>query len=173
MSDYLWNDQFMTLFNRCLEQYQRGNYDFNSYYSASDLAFLAGIGCKPRELFDFVEDHGADLPATTALLVATVRRDYFLMEQDGKPSGSELKPGDLPARDAQLAGIPWLPRILSKARAKLRGELNPDIMYGCGGDRMFLESHGISPSDFLRRVWKAGDDDQAVANYVLAKKASL
>jgi hypothetical protein len=146
MSDYLWNDQFMTLFNRCLEQYHRGNYDFNTYYSESDLMFLRNIGCKPREFFDFVEDHGADLPATTALLVAAVRRNYFLTEQGGN---------------------------LCKARAKLRGELDPDIMYGCGGDRMFLEKHGISPSDFLQTVWKEGADDQAVAQYVINKKAAV
>ena len=34
-----------------------------------------------------------------------------------------------------IDGIAWLPRILVKARLKLRGEMPADLMYGCGGDR--------------------------------------
>ena len=132
MIDYAWNERFLSLFNHCLEQYERGNANFNSYYSEDDLSFLRGIGCKPRELFDFVEDHGTDLPASTALLVAAVRRSYFLQEQGGKPSRTEINPADLPPKPEAVAGIPWLPRIIAKARAKLRGEMHPDIMFGVG-----------------------------------------
>ena len=61
----------------------------------------------------------------------------------------------------------YLPRILKKARHKLRGELDPDIMFGCGGDRNFLSSHGdIHPADFLRNVWAAGDDDAKIVAYL-------
>ena len=48
MIDYAWNERFLSLFNHCLEQYERGNANFNSYYSEDDLSFLRGIGCKPR-----------------------------------------------------------------------------------------------------------------------------
>ena len=61
----------------------------------------------------------------------------------------------------------YLPRILAKARAKLRGELDPDIMFCCGGDRNFLKKHGaIPPADFLRHVWAAGDNDLKLATWL-------
>ena len=41
-----WNDQFLTLFDRCLTNYKSGNRDFNGYYSEDDLSFLGSIGYK-------------------------------------------------------------------------------------------------------------------------------
>jgi len=164
-----WNDQFLTLFRRCLEQYNSGNTDFNSYYSNEDLAFLKSIGCKPREFFDFVEDlgDGGSPTESTALLVAAVRRDYLTAMQDGELSSKEITKNELPTFGDELDGLAYLPRLITKARAKLRGELDPDIMYGCGGDRNFLKNHGDIPmADFLRNVWAAGEDDQKIAEYV-------
>ena len=83
-----WDEKFNELFTRCLSAYENGNSDFMSYYSPNDHEFLASIGYKPREFFDFVEDLADEgLPAqSTALLVAAVRRDYFLTIQSGKTS---------------------------------------------------------------------------------------
>ena len=67
--------------------------------------------------------------------------------------------------------MPWLPRILAKAQAKLRGELHPDIMYCCGGDRAFLRRHQIDPVDFLRTVWENEADDDAVVEWVRTRSA--
>jgi hypothetical protein len=170
MKNYLWSESFAQLYSRCLTLFQKGNSDFSSYYTEADLAFLRAIGHKPREFYDYVEDHGPDFPASTALLVAAVRRDYFLNVQAGVQSTFEIRPQDLPGRDTTLEGIPWLPRILTKARAKLRGELDPDIMYGCGGDRLFLSERDLHPADFLRMVWAAGENDAALALAVLARK---
>ncbi|MBT8043584.1 MAG: DUF5069 domain-containing protein [Verrucomicrobiae bacterium] len=164
-----WNDQFLNLFRQCVEQYRAGNTDFHSYYEPTDLEFLQSIGYKPRELFDFVEDLCDEgVPSeSTALLVASVRRDYFLTKQNGKPSDKEITPDDLPTFGDTLDGIAYFPRILTKARAKLRGELDPDIMFGCGGDRKFLRDQGnIHPADFLRNVWASGDDDTHIVEYV-------
>lgn len=164
-----WNEQFLALFDRCLAQYQAGNRDFRTYYSADDHAFLKSIGYKPRELFDFVEDFADDgSPSTsTALLIAAVRRDYFLVEQNGQHSSHEITAANLPSFGDQLGGIPYLPRIITKARAKLKGELDPDIMYCCGGDRNFLAKNGhIHPADFLRHVWAADGDDEKILAYV-------
>lgn len=164
-----WNDQFLDLFRRCLEKYRAGNTDFNSYYTEEDLSFLSSIGYQPRELFDFVEDLGAEgnPSESTALLVAAVRRDYFFAVQDKKHSDKQMTRDELPTFGDTLTDIAYLPRIITKARAKLRGELDPDIMYGCGGDRKFLKDHGNIPlSDFLRNVWSAGTDDLKIANYV-------
>ena len=77
-----------------------------------------------------------------------------------------MQADELPARDAELDGIPWLPRILQKARNKLRGENCPGIMFGCGGDRRFLSQHDLHPADFLRVVWSAGDRDERVLHFV-------
>lgn len=164
-----WNDRFLALFDRCCALYRGGNEDFASYYSADDLAFLGTIGYKPREFFDFVEDLcGEGEPtATTALLIAAARRDYFMVVQKGVTSDKVIGRDELPTFGDELEGMHYLPRILTKARAKLRGELDPDLMFGCGGDRKFLRDHGdIPPADFLRHVWAAGDDDAAVAQWV-------
>jgi len=165
----IWNDRFLALFDRCVAEYRDGNRDFATYYRPDDLAFLDSIGYRPREFFDFVEDfcdEGDPTPAT-ALLVASARRDYFLVIQEGERSGKLLTRDELPTFGDELHGIPYLPRILAKARAKLRGELDPDIMFGCGGDRKFLRDHGfIHPADFLRHVWAAHDDDELVAEWV-------
>ena len=167
-----WNETYLALFDRCVAAYQNGNSDFATYYAPADLAFLAEIGCQPREFFDFIEDFCEDgePSPTTALLVAAARRDYFLAVQHGAASHRTLTRDDLPTFGDELAGIAYLPRILAKARAKLRGELDPDLMFGCGGDRKFLRTHGdIHPADFLRQVWAAGDDDGKLAAWVAAE----
>ncbi|MDE0826478.1 MAG: DUF5069 domain-containing protein [Akkermansiaceae bacterium] len=164
-----WNDQFLTLFRRCVDAYKAGNSDFGSYYSDEDLKFLEAIGYKPRELFDFVEDlvdEGAPTESS-ALLIAAARRDYFYAEQDGVHSDREIDHNDIPERGEELDGLAYLPRIIAKTRAKLRGELDPDLMFSCGGDRSFLARHGdINSADFLRHVWAAKDNDQAIADFV-------
>lgn len=164
-----WNDQFLDLFRRCLASYQSGNTDFMSYYSEDDLAFLASIGYKPRELFDFVEDLADEGVPTesTALLVAAVRRDYFLTMQEGIASTHEISRSDVPSFGDEFEGIGYLPRIIAKATAKLKGELDPDMMFGCGGDRKFLRENGnINPADFLRHVWAADGDTSKIAAFV-------
>lgn len=173
-SRYSWDAEFSALFDRCVAQHKAGNHDFTRYYSAGDSAFLSAIGCQPREFFDFIEDFcdGGEPTRGAALLVAAARRDYFLTIQHGRKSTTVLQPDSLPPKpDASLGGIPWLSRILAKARAKLRGELHPDIMYGCGGDRKFLEEHGVHAADFLRAVWSAGDDDEKVLEWLKSQSA--
>ena len=158
----LWSDQFPTLFDRCCGFYRGGNRDFTTYYGPDDAAFLASIGHQPREFFDFIEDYcdeGHPSPAT-ALLVASVRRDYFLVVQNGRfADGPKLGRDDVPTFGEDFEGLAYLPRILAKAQAKLEGRLDPDLMFGCGGDRNFLRKHGnLHPADFLRRVWAADGD---------------
>ena len=164
-----WDDTFMALFDRCVAEYRRGNTEFESYYQPCDRVFLETIGHKTREFFDFVEDFCEDgQPSpTTALLVAAVRRDYLQTHPETARPARLLTRDDVPTFGHELEGIAYLPRILAKARAKLRGELDPDLMFGCGGDRRFLRKHGnIHPADFLRRVWSAGDDDSKLAQWV-------
>ncbi|MBC7979345.1 MAG: DUF5069 domain-containing protein [Armatimonadetes bacterium] len=167
-----WNDIFTDLFERCTKAYRAGEFDYEKDFSAKELEFLGSIGYKPREFFDFVEDYVDEgVPsATTALLVAAVRRDYFLVQQGGVASVNVVTRDDLPGFGEEFQGIAYLPRILVKARAKLRGELDPDLMFSCGGDRNFLSKHGDTPAeDFLRHVWASGDDDAKVAEWIKAQ----
>ncbi len=169
----IWNDTFLELFDRCVADYRGGNRNFTSYYKPEDLDFLAQIGCQPREFFDFVEDFCEDgTPSlSTALLIAAVRRDYWLTVQKGTKSTNLLTRDNVPGFGETLENIPYLPRILAKARAKLRGELDPDLMFCCGGDRNFLRKNGnIHPADFLRHVWASGENDGKLASWV-AKQA--
>ena len=62
-----------------------------------------------------------------------------------------------------------LDRLLPKAEAKLRGEMPPELMYVCGGDRKFFRTHQIDPADFLRRVWKARGDYAEIITWVKQK----
>ena len=164
-----WNDYFLTLFDSCCATYRSGVRDPENFFAGEDLAFLTTIGHQAREFYDFVEDFCEEgtPSASTALLVAAVRRDYFLSVQHGVTSRIIVTRDDLPSFGHELEGIAYLPRILAKARAKLRGELDPDLMFGCGGDRNFLRKHGsIPPADFLRRVWAAGDSPAKLAAWV-------
>jgi hypothetical protein len=166
----MWNDRFIDLFDRCVKRYRSGDTDFTRYYDdARDAELLAEIGYKPREFFDFVEDYceeGTPSPST-ALLVAAARRDYFQTVMGGQPGEKNLTAGDIPTFGDELEGIAYLPRILAKARAKLRGELDPDLMYGCGGDRAFLLRNGDRhPADFLRQVWAAGENSSKLVAWL-------
>lgn len=175
MSDaYNWAAFFGEMFVDCCEAYEDGHKDYAKWFEPEGLAFLKSIGAKPREIFDYVEDcvnaEGAEPTPETALLVAAVRRDYFRLEQKGVESTKVVKPAELPAKTDAMDGIVWLPRIIAKAEAKLRGEMDPDTMFGCGGDRNFLAEHNIHPADFLREVWAAKGDKQRILAYVKAAK---
>lgn len=168
MTDYQWDSTFTELFERCLDRYRSGDHEFESYYTSSDLVFLEAIGYQKREFFDFVEDFAemGEPSVSTAVMIASVRRDFFHEIMHGAVSDRILDPATMPAKTDELAGLVWLPRILAKARAKLRGEMDPNTMYCCGGDRAFLRRHDIAPADFLRAVWSAAEDDSKVIDFV-------
>ena len=88
-----------------------------------------------------------------------------------KFSGKIVAPSELPPKPTAVDGIPWLPRLIVKARAKLRGEMDPDTMFGCGGDRAFFREHQLHAADFLRVTWAAGDDDRKIIEWVKLKAA--
>jgi hypothetical protein len=168
MNCYDWVARFQRCYDKAVDQYRQGNRQPATYFNPAESAFLAGIGCTARELYDFAEDwcqYQAPSFGDT-LLITAVRRDYFLTVQHGQPTGKTIAMADLPPKDAAVAGFKWLPRIIAKARAKLRGEMPDALMYGCAGDRQFLQSVNIHPADFLRHVWAAGNDDQRIIRYV-------
>jgi len=168
VDNYNWAKQFRELFEDGLDAYRAGKRDAETMFDLVQNKFLAEIGATPQEIFDFVEDtfHGGDPGVETTLLITATRREYFISVQKSKPGTRVIAIDALPSKGAELGGIDWLPRIIEKARAKLRGEMPPELMYCCGGDRGFLREHGIHPADFLREVWAAGDDNQRILDFV-------
>ncbi len=62
----------------------------------------------------------------------------------------------------ELGGIRWLPRLIDKARAAMKGTLG-DYLYGQSPmDRSLLRALGLSYKEFTQIVRQAGDDDEKV-----------
>lgn len=174
MDNTAWTKSLRSIYEKALSLYQLGHRDLEAYFTPEEKQFLAAIGLKPINVFDFVEDFaGEGVPDwETFVLIAAARRDYFLYVQKGQANVREIDSSELPARKAELGGIEWLPRIIVKARCFLEGGLCHDIMYCCGGDRNFLGKHNIHPADFLREVWASHGDDQKVLKFVQAAKGA-
>ncbi len=168
MPDATWEKKFEHVFQAGVQKYQGGERLAGRMFATRDQAFLGTLGCTVHELFDFVEDYGTDGEPDfpTVLALAAIRRRYFLDVQHGIPSQFQVDPQELPPKAEELAGFRWLPRIIAKARAKLRGELDASIMFGCGGDRAFVDSIGMTLPQFLQLVWDAGDDDGKIVDAV-------
>ena len=159
-----WKAEFQKLFNSAVTQYQSGLRGASQIFEAKDVEFLASIGASPSEIYDFVEDWSeVGKPSfETILAITAVRYDYFVNEQQRISPGLVQAPETFPAGTLAMGGFRWLPRIIAKARAKLKGELPPDLMFSCGADRPFLRKVGIAPEDFLKSVWEAGPNDSAI-----------
>jgi hypothetical protein len=171
---YDFAQMFRALHDRAAALYAQGRRGAGTLFSAEESAWLAANGLTAQNLYDYAEDFsdsgepGPDL----ALAIELVRRDYFLNVQLGRPSRTVLDEAALPPKAAAVRGIEWLPRLLPKARAKLRGELPPSLMFCCGGDRAFFKRHDILPAEFLALVWRHGDDDAPVVEWVARRSAA-
>jgi hypothetical protein len=167
MSDN-WQQEFRAVWDRGVAAWHQGRRSAATMFGPEDVAFLKSIGHTAQEVFDFVDDslNYGDFDVETALAVAAIRRDYFLNVMHGKFTGREVPMSELPAKSATVDGIAWLPRLIVKARIKLRGELNPDLMYGCAGDRPFLRERNMTLPQFLQLVRDKGDNDRAIIDEV-------
>ncbi len=168
MHENNWQSTFTQTWNNAVAAWKNGHQSPSSMFSAPEtLAFLKSIGCSTQELFDFVDDHltYGEPSLETSLEVTAIRRDYFLQNQKGQPSPHTANMADLPAKSAAADGIPWLPRIIAKARIKLRGEMPPELMYGCSGDRAFLKKINLSLPEFLSLV-RDNSNDQIIIDTV-------
>ena len=163
-----WIEEFRTLFENKSMAYRRGVQSPTTMFSKEETVFLRSLGATPQEIFDFVEDWCDDgVPdPETALAITKIRRDYFIQEQQCQFPEKPLQESEFPGRRASLAGLEWFPRIIAKAQAKLRGELPPDLMYSCGGDRRFLNMVNVSPVEFLETVRDAGDNVDDIVKFV-------
>jgi hypothetical protein len=175
MSHYSFASTFRSLHDQSVAHYARGRRGADTFFTAEESAWLAGNGLTAQHLYDYAEDHnnyGGEPGFEIALGVEYLRRDFFLNVQQGRSSGVISNPDTWPAKDESVQGIGWLPRILPKTRAKLRGELPASMMYCCGGDRRFFKTHDIHPVEFLNLVWRLGDNDDAIVDWV-AQRSSV
>ncbi len=175
MEHYNYQDEFKRLYDRAVKLYGEDNHDKANYFSEEEQAFLKSSGWRIQDFYDYAEDmnHGGQPSYEIAQSIEQARRDYFLHIQNSKPSSHRITVEELPAKTDSVQGIEWLPRILPKARAKLKGELPEEIMYCCGGDRKFLKTHDIHPAEFLRVVWANMDNDSGIIEFVQKRSPAL
>ncbi len=174
MKHYEFQKDFHALYDKAVDLYAKGQRGADTFFSAPEQAFLAANGLTSQNLYDYAEDHnhygepGIDI----ALGIELLRRAYFLFNQQGKPSKTILDETTMPAKTDAVRGITWLPRILPKAKAKLRGELPSSLMYCCGGDRNFFKTHDINPVEFLGVVRQYETNDEAIIDWVCKRIAT-
>ena len=168
-----WNDLFISLFREAVERYHLNpQTPAEQFYLPEEKDFLKTIGYQAAEMHGYVREYaekGAPSPST-ALLIAAVRRHYFLNAMRGMSGTAKpITAADLPKETDEFQEIPYLPRIIRKAEAKLFGILAPDIMYGDEKDREFLRTHGnFHLADFLQLAAAARSDRQRLVSAVLA-----
>lgn len=176
MSHYSFADTFHSLYERSVALYSSGQRGAESYFNADECAWFAGNGLTAQNLYDYAEDHnnyGGEPGYDIALGIEYIRRDYFLNVQQGKASTTLADPETWPGKTESVNGIEWLPRILPKARAKLRGELPSSLMYGCSGDRKFFKAHDIHPAEFLNLIWRLDANDAAIIDWVVRRSSGV
>lgn len=174
MDNYTYQKDLKAIWTAAVEKYKAGHQKPEGFLDDATVAKLATIGLNVMDVFDYAEDFvdGQEPDFETFLMVCEARRDYFLTIQEGKLSSKRLDPATLPAKDAEVNGIVWLPRIMPKAIAKLRGELPSETMYGCGGDRRFFKTNNIHPAEFLRAAWAYEDEPEKIVEWVEARRGS-
>lgn len=173
MIHYEFPRRFRALYDKAVAAYKAGQRGPDTFFNAEEKAFLAANGLTPQHMYDYAEDHNGyegEPGPDNALAIEAVRRDYFLNVQGGKPSATRVDMDKLPPKTDEVRGIAWLPRLLPKTRAKLRGEMPDALMYCCGGDRRFFKEHNIMPAEFLALVWRHGNDDAAIVDWVVKRR---
>ena len=173
MKHYDFTARFRTAYDLAVAQYAKGVRDASKFFDSGQTAFLAANGINAQHMYDYAEDHvgGGEPGYDNALTIEVVRRSYFLNVQGGKASTAVLDESKMPTKTDAVRGIEWLPRIIPKAKAKLRGELPASLMYCCGGDRRFFKAHDILPSEFLGLVWRHENDDAAIVDWVVKRSS--
>ncbi len=175
MKHYDYQSTLKKLWKHAIACFNAGEPDLINYFTDEERQFLNHIGIQPNEIYDYAEDfvNDGEPDFTTCALIQHIRRKYFLEVQKAVHSSKKILPDELPARSAEIQGIVWLPRIIAKAKAKLRGELDPDIMFCCGGDRKFCKTHNIHPAEFLQWVFESDGDDSKVVERVVERIKKL
>lgn len=170
MTNYLFQQTLKSIWDNGDAKYKDGVRGAGNLFTEEELSFLHSIGHSAQEAYDFIEDsinYDGELDFETFLLLAALRRYYFMHIMKGESADKIVDTGDLPAKSEAVRGISWLPRLIEKARAKLRGEMSDDLMYGCAGDREFSRTHEIHLADLLQHVIEHFDDTDAIVDFVV------
>ncbi len=175
MSHYTFAQSFRSLYDHAVALQSAGKTGPAGYFTPEQLAWLSANGLTAQNLYDYAADpvkYGAEPGYDLALSIELIRRDFFLNAQGGRPSSSVIDVAAMPAKTDAVRGIEWLPRLIPKAKAKLRGELPDSLMFCCGGDRRFFKAHDIHPAEFLSLVWRNLDNDPAIIEWVATRSAA-
>jgi len=160
--------QLENLWDHAVSTYQQGNRDPADFFDADQLEFISSTGLSPQEVFDYAEDYitAGEPDFATFARVHEVRRRYFEEVQGSQAERRDTALSYYPNPNDSHQEISYLPRIIAKAKTKLNGTLNPDIMYGCSNDRRFLNDHEIDSTDFLQKVWDTNADSNQLATWI-------
>jgi hypothetical protein len=169
---YDFPQKFRALYDHAVALYAQGRRGAATYFDTDQSAWLDANGLSAQALYDYAEDEVAqgEPGFEHALSIELIRRDYFLNVQHSRGSTVIADPATWPAKTASIEGIEWLPRIIPKARAKLRGELPSSMMYCCGGDRNFFRTQDILPAEFLSLVWRHENNIPEIINWVVSRR---
>jgi len=88
-----------------------------------------------------------------------------------RSTAKNLTHDDPEPMDAKLAGYPWLPRMIDKARASQAGTLGTYYRYPCPIDAACLDLLGID-ADTFREIANEAVDGQAVIDQLATIGAS-
>jgi hypothetical protein len=171
MRNYDFPSKFREIYDHAVKLYAKGQRGAATFFDKAQVDWLASNGITPQHVYDYAEDEnaGGEPGFGHAVTIETARHNYFLNVQHGVRSAVVLDESKMPGKSESVKGIEWLPRIIPKARAKLKGELPESLMYCCGGDRRFFKAHDILPSEFLGVVWRNGDNDAAIVDWVVTR----
>ena len=174
MKHYDFAQKFHAIYDKAVGLYAKGRRGADTFFSKDETAWLAANGLSAQHLYDYAEDQAGygEPGADNAVAIESVRRDYFLNVQNGRASTTIIDADHMPAKDETVRGIEWLPRLIPKAQAKLRGELPASLMYCCGGDRKFFKTRDIMPAEFLAVVARHEKDDAAIVDWVVRRSAA-
>ena len=163
-----WTKRLRAVYDKAISLYRAGNRDDTTYFTEDETRFLASVGLRPINVYDYAEDFvtSGEPDWETYLLIAAARRDHFLFEQQGVENMQEIRADQLPSKRTTLEGIPWLPRIIEKAHCFLGARFAMTLCTVAAGDRHFLREHGLHPADFLRVVSAAKGDNQKILAFV-------
>jgi hypothetical protein len=157
-------EKISSLHSAALSLYRAGCREPEKILEGEGAIFFQSQGLSLQFLYDCVDDlEGYGEPdLATFLELCRIRADHFQNTLAGRPAVRRVEECELPPKNAQWDGVAWLPRIIRKAQCFLAGCLCPEIMYGCAGDRAFLQAFGATLPGFLEVV-RDSEGDPATA----------
>ena len=127
-----WKQRFRALFNEGVARHKTGRQSPDAMFEEAEIEFLESIGCSSQEMFDFCDDYvrWGDVIYEHVEELQAVRLKHYQTTLNREPAKRQMGMDEFPAKSDEAEGIAWLPRLITKARAKLAGSLPADLMYG-------------------------------------------